>query len=68
MKHIGRRCHEQGEASWRWCGKKVKTVDGSTVSMPDTDANQGTETGTGNRNGDAARGTETGTQLNVIDK
>jgi putative transposase len=40
MKHIGRRCHEQGEASWRWCGKKVKAVDGSTLSMPDTDANQ----------------------------
>jgi Transposase DDE domain len=40
MKHIGRRCHEQGEASWQWCGKKVKAVDGSTVSMPDTDANQ----------------------------
>jgi DDE family transposase len=40
MKHIGRRCHEQVEASWWWCGKKVKAVDGSTVSMPDTDANQ----------------------------
>ena len=40
MKHIGRRCHEQGEAAWRWCGKKVKAVDGSTVSMADTDANQ----------------------------
>jgi Transposase DDE domain len=40
MKHIGRRCHEQVQASWRWCGKKVKSVDGSTVSMPDTHANQ----------------------------
>jgi hypothetical protein len=40
MKHIGRRCHEQGEAAWQWCGKKVKAVDGSTVSMADTDANQ----------------------------
>jgi Transposase DDE domain len=40
MKHIGWRCHERGEACWRWCGKKVKVVDGSTTSMPDTDANQ----------------------------
>src|SRR6516165_2604930 len=40
MKHIGWRCHEQGNAAWRWCGKKVKVVDGSTTSMPDTDANQ----------------------------
>jgi Transposase DDE domain len=40
MKLIGYRCHERAEAAWQWCGKKVKTVDGSTTSMPDTAANQ----------------------------
>src|SRR3954453_14742712 len=25
---------------WRWCGRTVKSVDGTTVSMPDTPANQ----------------------------
>ena len=40
MKRIGRRCHERAEDNWRWCGRTVKVVDGSTVSMPDTAANQ----------------------------
>jgi DDE family transposase len=40
MKRIGYRAHEQADAAWRWCGKTVKTVDGSTTSMPDTAANQ----------------------------
>ena len=26
--------------TWRWCGRTVKSVDGTTVSMPDTPANQ----------------------------
>ncbi len=25
---------------WLWCGRRVKVVDGTTVSMPDTAANQ----------------------------
>jgi Transposase DDE domain len=40
MKRIGYQCHEQAKAAWKWCGKTVKTVDGSTTSMPDTAANQ----------------------------
>jgi Transposase DDE domain len=40
MKHIGRRCHERAEGAWRWCERTVKAVDGSTVSMPDSSANQ----------------------------
>ena len=40
MKHIGQRCHEGAEEAWRWCGRIVKVVDGTTVSMPDTPANQ----------------------------
>lgn len=26
--------------AWRWCGRNVKLIDGTTVSMPDTSANQ----------------------------
>lgn len=26
--------------AWRWCGRPVKVLDGSGVSMPDTDANR----------------------------
>src|SRR5436305_14680481 len=39
-KWIGHRCHEQAADAWRWCGRTVKSVDGTTVSMPDTPANQ----------------------------
>jgi hypothetical protein len=28
-------------AAWRWRGREVKLIDGTTVSMPDTKANQG---------------------------
>ena len=31
---------EAGAASWNWKGHPVKLVDGTTVSMPDTEANQ----------------------------
>ncbi len=44
---IGRMGREAGEAlcarqpeAWRWRGREVKLVDGTTVSMPDTAANQ----------------------------
>ncbi|MGZ3387763.1 MAG: IS4 family transposase, partial [Isosphaeraceae bacterium] len=40
MKRIGHRCHERAADAWRWCGRTVKSVDGTTVSMPDTPANQ----------------------------
>lgn len=30
----------QAPAAWRWKGRDVKVVDGTTVSMPDTPANQ----------------------------
>jgi hypothetical protein len=39
-RQAGRRLHEAGEASWRWKGRRVKMADGSTISMPDTPANQ----------------------------
>jgi len=44
---IGRMGREAGETlcarqpeAWRWRGREVKLVDGTTVSMPDTEANQ----------------------------
>jgi hypothetical protein len=36
----GRQPQDQAPDSWRWNGRAVKVVDGTTVSMPDTAANQ----------------------------
>jgi hypothetical protein len=36
----GRHVYDQAPAAWRWNGRPVKVVDGTTVSMPDTPANQ----------------------------
>jgi hypothetical protein len=36
----GRTLHRQVPDAWRWQGRKVKVVDGTTLSMPDTKANQ----------------------------
>jgi hypothetical protein len=36
----GRRPQDQAPPNWRWKGRNVKMVDGTTVSMPDTEANQ----------------------------
>ena len=36
----GQRLEEQAASDWRWRGRNVKVFDGSTVSMPDTAANQ----------------------------
>src|SRR5262249_31757739 len=36
----GGRPQAQAPAGWRWHGRTVKVVDGTTVSMPDTPANQ----------------------------
>ena len=39
-REAGRTLHRQAEAAWLWCGRRVKVADGTTISMPDTDANQ----------------------------
>src|SRR5262249_8856737 len=36
----GRQTQDEAPPAWRWEGRTVKVVDGSTVSMPDTPANQ----------------------------
>jgi hypothetical protein len=36
----GRQAQDQAPPPWRWDGRTVKVVDGSTLSMPDTPANQ----------------------------
>jgi len=36
----GRRVQDEAPPAWRWEGRTVKVVDGSTVSMPDTKENQ----------------------------
>jgi Transposase DDE domain len=41
MRSLGHRLHDEAPAEWLWCGRHVKVVDGTTVSMPDTVANQG---------------------------
>ena len=40
MRWRGRKTHQEATVPWRWCGRRVKVVDGSTVSLPDTPANQ----------------------------
>ena len=40
MRSLGRKLHEAAPVEWLWCGRRVKVVDGTTVSMPDTAANQ----------------------------
>jgi putative transposase len=37
---VGRKLEDQAPDAWRWHGKRVVLVDGSTLSMPDTPANQ----------------------------
>lgn len=37
---VGWRLEEASPAVWRWRGRPVKLIDGTTVSMPDTLANQ----------------------------
>jgi hypothetical protein len=36
----GKRLHDQTRDAWLWKGRRVKIVDGTTVIMPDTKANQ----------------------------
>jgi hypothetical protein len=40
VRDTGRRPQDEAPAGWRWRGRPVKVVDGTTVSMPDTGANQ----------------------------
>jgi len=40
MRTTGRLLSEQAPSQWRWHGRAVKLVDGTTVSMPDTPENQ----------------------------
>ena len=37
---VGKSLEEKVETEHLWCGRKVKVIDGSTVSMPDTVENQ----------------------------
>ena len=39
-REVGARLTAQQPAAWRWRGRQVKLVDGTTVSMPDTESNQ----------------------------
>ena len=36
----GRRLQDEAPAAWRWRGRTIQVVDGTTVSMPDTPANR----------------------------
>src|SRR3954468_558988 len=38
--HVARDCEAQVPAAWRWKGREVRVVDGTTFSMPDTAENQ----------------------------
>lgn len=40
VRKTGRQLHDQAPVDWRFKGRAVKVFDGSTVSMPDTAANQ----------------------------
>jgi hypothetical protein len=37
---VGERLEEMSCKNWKWRGRSVKLLDGTTVSMPDTEANQ----------------------------
>lgn len=40
MVTVGARLEQAAPVDWRWRGRRVKLLDGTTVSMPDTAANQ----------------------------
>ena len=39
-RHTGQMMSDCGSSSWHWHGHPVRLVDGTTVAMPDTEANQ----------------------------
>lgn len=40
VRETGRALQQAALADWRWRGRRVKLVDGTTVTMPDTEENQ----------------------------
>lgn len=40
VRRTGRETEAAAPQSWLWRGRKVRVVDGSTITMPDTEANQ----------------------------
>ena len=40
VRDTGRQPERPAPLAWRWLGRRVYTVDGSTIIMPDTEANQ----------------------------
>ena len=39
-RYLGQQIDQQSPSEWRWHGRRVRLVDGTTVSMPDTPDNQ----------------------------
>jgi len=40
MRNTGKQAEDDSPTDWLWLGRKVRAVDGSTITMPDTPANQ----------------------------
>jgi hypothetical protein len=40
VQDTGRQLDEEAPSEWLWLGRRVKSVDGSNITMPDTEANQ----------------------------
>ena len=40
VRETGREIEDESPQTWLWHGRKVRVVDGSTLTMPDTDENQ----------------------------
>lgn len=40
VRATGRELTVRADAAWHWCGRAVKVVDGSTITLPDTPENQ----------------------------
>jgi putative transposase len=40
VRQTGKRIEDESPESWRWHGRNVRVVDGSTITMPDTAENQ----------------------------
>jgi hypothetical protein len=40
MREAGKQVEDEAPSTWLWHGRKVRVVDGSTITMPDTPANQ----------------------------
>jgi len=40
MRETGRQAEDESPETWLWHGRRVRVVDGSTITMPDTEENQ----------------------------